>query len=76
MSFIVITYFIYFNINELSEVSSIKDSSALLSSTCKIRCSYITDKLFLKLGNLKAHFNISAKHDIFIPIGSAKYAVH
>ena len=30
----------------------------------------------MKLGNLKAHFDISAKHDIFVPVGRAKCAVH
>ena len=36
----------------------------------------MADELFLKLGNLKVHFDINAKYDIFVPISRAKCVVY
>ena len=50
------------------------DSSTISSS--KSRCTYVTNKSFTMLGNLKAQFDISTRYDAFIPVSQAKCAVH
>ena len=52
------------------------DSTSTLSSQSRMKCSYVTDESFMKLGNLQSRFNLKASHDLFIPSGRAKCAIH